>query len=228
MQRFCLAEPVKLSKRSAVFLYNPRINMNTIDAICARRAVKSYDPTHHMSGEEVTELLSLTLLSPTAFNIQHWRFVVVDEPVLRQQIRQVAWNQAQVTDASLLVILCADLKAWEKGPDRYWRNASAEVQAFMLPTIDQYYRGKEQIQRDEAMRSCGIAAQTLMLAAKSLDYDSCPMDGFDSAAVARLIRLPEDHVIAMFVAIGKRTQDAWPRPGQLSLDEVVISNRFGG
>ncbi len=202
--------------------------MNTIDAICARRAVKSYDPTHHMSEEEVTELLSLTLLSPTAFNIQHWRFVVVDEPVLRQQIRQVAWNQAQVTDASLLVILCADLKAWEKSPDRYWRNASAEVQAFMLPTIDQYYRGKEQIQRDEAMRSCGIAAQTLMLAAKSLGYDSCPMDGFDSAAVARLICLPEDYVIAMFVAIGKRTQDAWPRPGQLLLDEVVISNRFGG
>ncbi len=202
--------------------------MNTIDTIRARRAVKSYDPTHRMLGEEVTELLSLTLLSPTAFNIQHWRFVVVDEPALRQQIRQVAWNQAQVTDASLLVILCADLKAWEKSPDRYWRNASAEVQAFMLPTIDQYYRGKEQIQRDEAMRSCGIAAQTLMLAAKSLGYDSCPMDGFDSAAVARLICLPEDYVIAMFVAIGKRTQDAWPRPGQLLLDEVVISNRFGG
>lgn len=201
--------------------------MNTIDAIRARRAVKSYDPTHRMSGEEVTELLSLTLLSPTAFNLQHWRFVVVDEPALRQQIRQVAWDQAQITDASLLVILCADLKAWENTPDRYWRNAPAEVQAFMLPAIDQYYRGKEQTQRDEAMRSCGIAAQTLMLAAKSLGYDSCPMDGFDSTAVSQLINLPEDHVIAMFVAIGKRTQDAWPRSGQLSLDEVVISNSFG-
>lgn len=201
--------------------------MNTIDTIRARRAVKSYDPAHHMSNEEVAELLSLALLSPTAFNIQHWRFVVVDEPALRQQIRQVAWDQAQVTDASLLLILCADLKAWEKCPERYWRNASAEVQAFMLPAIDQYYRGKEQTQRDEAMRSCGIAAQTLMLAAKSLGYDSCPMDGFDSAAVSQLIHLPEDHVIALFVAIGKRTQDAWPRAGQLSLDEVVISNRFG-
>ena len=201
--------------------------MNTIDAIRARRAVKSYDPTYRISGEEVTELLSLALLSPTAFNLQHWRFVVVNEPALRQQIRQVAWNQAQVTDASLLVILCADLKAWDKNPARYWRNASAEVQAFVLPAIDRYYRDKEQVQRDEAMRSCGIAAQTLMLAAKSLGYDSCPMDGFDYAAVGRLIHLPEDHVIAMFVAIGKRTQDVWPRPGQLSLDEVMINNRFG-
>ena len=66
----------------------------------------------------------------------------------------------------------------------------------MLPAIDNYYRGKEQVQRDEAMRSCGITAQTLMLAAKSMGYDSCPMDGFDFERVAELIRLPADHVIA--------------------------------
>ncbi len=94
----------------------------------------------------------------------------------------------------------------------------------MLPAIDSYYRGKDQVQRDEAMRSCGIAAQTLMLAAKSLGYDSCPMDGFDFDGVARLNNLPDDHVIAMFVAIGKGTKAAWP--GQLGLDEVVMSDGF--
>jgi nitroreductase len=76
------------------------------------------------------------------------------------------------------------------------------------------------------MRSCGIAAQTLMLAAKAMGYDSCPMDGFDFEQVAKLIQLPDDHVIAMFVAIGKATQEAQPRAGQLSLDEVVIENSF--
>jgi len=95
------------------------------------------------------------------------------------------------------------------------------------PAIDDYYRGKEQVQRDEAMRSCGIVAQTLILAAKSMGYDSCPMDGFDFDKVAELIQLPDDHVIAMFVAIGKGTKEPWPRPGQLSLDEVVIKNSFG-
>jgi nitroreductase len=76
------------------------------------------------------------------------------------------------------------------------------------------------------MRSCGIAAQTLLLAATSMGYESCPMDGFDFDKVGELIKLPEDHVIAMFVAIGKRTIDAWPRPGQLALNEVVIENMF--
>ena len=200
--------------------------MRTEDAIRSRRSVKDFDANHSMAEAEVNELLSLAVLSPTAFNIQNWRFVVVTDKALRKQIREVAWDQAQVTDTSLFIVLCADLKAWEKQPGRYWRNAQKEIQAFMLPAIDAYYRGKDQVQRDEAMRSCGIAAQTLMLAAKSMGYDSCPMDGFDFEKVAELIKLPDDHVIAMFVAIGKGTKEAWPRPGQLDLDEVIIKNSF--
>ena len=200
--------------------------MRTIDAIRTRRAVKQYDPDHCMSETEVNELLSLAVLSPTAFNIQNWRFVVITDQELKQQIREVAWDQSQVTDSSLFIVLCADLKSWEKQPERYWINAPQEVQEFILPAIDNYYRGKDQVQRDEAMRSCGIAAQTLMLAATALGYQSCPMDGFDFEKVAKLIRLPDDHVIALFVAIGKGTQEANPRGGQLDLDHVVVKNTF--
>lgn len=200
--------------------------MNTQDAIRSRRAVKHFDAAHVMPEEEKDSILSLAMLSPTAYNIQNWRFVTVDDRRLRDKIRQAAWDQSQVTEASLLVILCADLHAWNKRPQRYWRNAPQEVQQFMLPAIDDYYRDKTQVQRDEAMRSCGIAAQTLMLAAKSMGYDSCPMDGFDFEGVAQLINLPADHVIAMFVAIGKSTQEAWPRAGQLEPADVVIENSF--
>ncbi len=200
--------------------------MKVNEVIKARRAVKHYDSAHTMSEEEVKELFGLAILSPTAFNIQNWRFVLVSDPELRKQIREVAWDQAQVTDASVLVVLCADLKSWEKEPERYWRNAPKETQDFLLPAIDNYYRGKDQVQRDEAMRSCGMAAQTLMLAAKSMGYDSCPMDGFDFDEVGKLINLPSDHVVTMFVVIGKPKEDAHPRGGQLVLDEVVIKNRF--
>ncbi len=200
--------------------------MHTKEAIKSRRSVKCYDVDHQMTGSEITELMSLAVLSPTAFNIQNWRFVIVKDPELRKAIRKVSWDQAQVTDSSLLVILCADLKAWERSPERYWKYAPEPVQAFMLPAIDNYYRGKEQKQRDEAMRSCGIAAQTLMLAAKSLGYESCPMDGFDFSEVAKLINLPAHHVITMFVTIGKALTPAAPRGGQLALDEIVIYNAF--
>ncbi len=200
--------------------------METKEAIKLRRSVKQYETSFKIPAEEITELLTLASLSPTAFNIQHWRFVLVEDPDLRNEIRKVAWDQAQVTNSSLLIILCANLKAWEKSPDRYWKNAPEAVQNFILPAIDGYYRDKKQIQRDEAMRSCGIAAQTLMLAAKSMGYDSCPMDGFDFPAVAQLINLPDDHVISMFVAIGKGLNEASPRAGQLTFDEIVIQNSF--
>ncbi|VAW99286.1 Oxygen-insensitive NAD(P)H nitroreductase / Dihydropteridine reductase [hydrothermal vent metagenome] len=200
--------------------------MNTREAIINRRAIKEFDPEHVMEAGEEKELLSLAMLSPTAFNIQNWRFVVVKDMALREQIREAAWGQSQVTDCSLFIVVCADLKSWEKGPARYWHKAPQEVQDFMLPAIDSYYRGKDEVQRDEAFRSCGIAAQTLMLAAKDMDYDSCPMDGFDFEKVAQLIRLPDDHVISMFVAIGKGTKAAWPRPGQLDRGEVVIQDGF--
>jgi nitroreductase len=200
--------------------------MQVKEAIEQRRAVKHYDATHRMRDDEIEQLMSLAQLSPTAFNIQNWRFVLARDPELRKQIRAVSWDQAQVTDASLLVVLTADLKSWEKEPGRYWKNTPQPVQDFLVPAIGQYYNGREQVQRDEAMRSCGMAAMTLMLAAKEMGYDSCPMDGFDFDAVGGLINLPPDHVVAMFVAIGKGVKEAWPRGGQLPLDEVILTNQF--
>ena len=200
--------------------------LNTKEAIETRRAVKHFDPEHEMTEDEIGELLSLAMRSPSAFNIQHSRFLLVRDPELRKEIRAASWDQAQVTDSSLLIVLCADLKAWERDPRRYWQNAPQEVQDFMVTAIDGYYRGRDQAQRDEALRSGGIVAQTLMLAAKAMGYDSCPMDGFDFDEVGKLINLPEDHLIVMFVVVGKRTQDARPRGGQLSMEEVVITDRF--
>lgn len=200
--------------------------MNVEQAIRERRAAKLYDPQHRMTEGEVSKLMSLAMLSPTAFNIQNWRFVLVRDVALRQEIRQVSWDQAQVTDASLLIVLTADLNAWEKQPERYWRNAPKPVQDYLIPAIRQYYNGREQVQRDEAMRSCGMAAMTIMLAAREMGYDTCPMDGFDFDAVAKLLNLPADHTPAMFVVVGKALRPAQVRGGQLAMDEVVIHDRF--
>ena len=200
--------------------------MNVTTAIETRRSIKSYDANHKMTQAEIDKLLSLAMLSPTAFNIQHWRFVVVQDATLREQIQAVSWNQAQVTEASLLIVLVADTQAWAKQPERYWKDAPQPVQDFLVPAIKQYYEGNPQVQRDEVMRSCGMAAMTLMLAAKEMGYDTCPMDGFDFDAVSKLLNLPADHMPTMFVTVGKATKEAWPRGGQLSMDEVVIQNKF--
>lgn len=200
--------------------------MDVFEAINSRRSVKHYDPNHEMSEEEIEKLLTAAIQSPTSFNIQHWRFVVVRDPELRKQIRANGNDQAQMTDASLLILMTGDVKAWQKEPQRYWRNAPQEVADLLVNWMGPFHEGKEQLQRDEAQRSIGMAMQTLMLAAKGMGYDSCPMIGFDHEAVAELINLPSDHCIGPMVAIGKKTQEVWPKPGQLSLEEVTITNTF--
>jgi len=200
--------------------------MDTFDAIKERRSVKHYDINHKFTDDEVNQLLSLAVLSPTSFNMQNWRFVVVKDSEARKQIRAAAWDQAQVTDASLLIVLCADLKAWKNNPEQYWVNAPKETQDFLVSAMGPFYEGKDELQRDEAMRSCGIVAQTIMLAAKSMGYDSNPMIGFDPEKVSGIVKLPENHIISMLIAVGKQTKPAMPRGGQLPLDKVVFTDRF--
>ena len=172
-------------------------------------------------------LLEAAILSPTSFNMQNWRFVWVRNETKRQAIRAAAWNQAQVTDASALLVLCADLQAHARDPQRYWQDAPEVVREMIVPMIGQFYEKQPQLQRDEAMRSVGIASQTIMLAARAMGYDSNPMIGFDPQRVAMVIDLPNDHVIGLMLAIGKAVKPAMPRGGQLPLDDVLYVDGFG-
>ncbi|APD47378.1 MULTISPECIES: nitroreductase family protein [Synechococcaceae] len=201
--------------------------MDVIDAIDARRAVKHFDPDHRLSAAEERRLLEITIQAPSSFNIQHWRFVILRDPALRARIRRDYGNdQAQITDASLLVLFTADLKAWSKQPERYWANAPQPVADLLVGWMGPFHEGREWLQRDEAQRSIGLAMQTLMLAATGLGYQSCPMIGFEIEKLAELIHLPEDHVMGPMVAIGKGTQDPLPKPGQLALETLVVDNGF--
>ncbi|MCZ6875158.1 MAG: nitroreductase family protein [bacterium] len=216
--------------------------MDAFEAIYTRRSIRYFDSTHQMSDAEVETLLKAAITSPTSFNLQNWRFVVVKDPTLRQEIRHAALDQAKVTEASLLLVLCGDQQAWAKAPARYWSHAPKEVQDTMVALIDGFYRDsghvqmrgvhmqvssdRAQVRRDEVMRSCGIAAQSLMLVAKAVGYDSCAMIGFDADVVANLINLPNDHVIAMMLTIGKQVRPPHNRGAQLTLEDVVVIDHF--
>lgn len=200
--------------------------LDTFNAIEQRRSVKHYDPDHKMTEAEIQKLLELAILSPTSFNMQNWRFVLVEEASLREEIWLASWKQNQVKDASILLVLCADLNAHAKNPERYWANAPEQVSAAIVPMIKNFYKDNASLQRDEAMRSIGIVSQTLMLTAKAMGYDSCPMVGFDPKKVAEIIKLPEDHIIGMLLPIGKAKEPARARGGQLALNEVLVKNNF--
>lgn len=200
--------------------------LDTFSSIEQRRSIKQFDSDYKMPDDEIKKIMSLTLLSPTSFNMQNWRFVIITDKQIQEEICKASWNQSQVKDCSLLVILCADLNAHLKSPERYWKDAPEPARNAIVPMIVKFYTDNLQLQRDEAMRSTGIAGQTIMLAAKAMGYDSCPMVGFDPKKVSEIIKLPSDHVISMMITVGKATQSARGRAGQLPYEEVVLNNTF--
>ncbi|MCL4115588.1 UNVERIFIED_CONTAM: hypothetical protein GTU68_058635 [Idotea baltica] len=179
-----------------------------------------------MSDDEVKKLMEAALQSPTSFNIQNWRFLVVRDKERKQKLREASYFQSQVEEASAVIILAADLAAWEDNPERYWVNAPKDVASQLVNMIGPFYRDNPELQRDEAIRSVGIAGQTIMLAAKAMGYDSCPMIGFTSDHVASIINLPENHVLGLMITVGKALKPAWDKPGQLAYDQVVLEETF--
>ncbi|MDP6303269.1 MAG: nitroreductase family protein [Candidatus Nitrosopelagicus sp.] len=200
--------------------------MDTFDAIKTRRAIKKFDSSYKMTDEQVQSLMKLTLLSPTSYNQQNWRFVTVTDQAVKEKIHVAARNQAQPLDGSLVILLCGNMNAWKDDPMRYWKNHPLEKQEHVKEAMHKKYSDSPQNRRDEAIRSCGFAAQTIMLAAKQMGLDSCPMVGFEYNEMAKIINLPDDHIIVMMIVVGKAASPAAERGGQLSLDEVVFENKF--
>lgn len=200
--------------------------MSVKQALQQRRSVKHFDPAHKMSDDEFKHLIEHAILSPSAFNLQHWRIVRVSDTKQRQAVRQAAYDQPQMTDASEVLVLCMDLKTWDKEPAKYWSHTGPEVADFMVQSITGYYQENHQAQRDEGMRSCSILSMALMLMAQEMGYDSCPMDGFDFKQVGDIINMPQDHEICLILTIGKALADPHPKGGQLALDDVVLTDRF--
>lgn len=97
--------------------------MDVLEAIRTRRSIKQYDSDYVMEEQDFQRLMEHVILSPTSYNIQHWRFVRVVDPLMRKKAREIAWGQQQVEDASELVIFCGQIDAWNDQPERYFRNA---------------------------------------------------------------------------------------------------------
>ena len=175
--------------------------MQLQDAIRQRRSTKSYDPDRAVDDATLRELFELVLRTPSSFNLQHWRFVVVRDAERRQELMAASWGQPHVGQAPVDVIVCAKLAAHE---DARAGNSHApeEVLAKLLPMIDGIYANNPQLQRDEAVRSGALAAMTLMLVAESMGMRTCPMIGFDPKKVSAIVGLDEGTFPVMLVTLG--------------------------
>ena len=192
-----------------------------------RRSVKHYDPSYRLSDEDLRRLFSTVILSPSSFNLQHWRFVVVRDLERKKALRKAAYDQEQVEKASAVILVAARLAAHEDA-DRIYRDVPEKVRSAMLPMIRGFYEGRPDLQRDEAIRSASLAAMTLMFAAQNQGLATGPMIGFDPEAVSSLLGLEPGHIPVMLVVIGKPVGEMRSRGSRLPLPEVVKLESWTG
>ncbi|AEI38993.1 nitroreductase family protein [Paenibacillus mucilaginosus] len=194
------------------------------EAILSRHSVRKYERDVVIPQAELDEILSLAHSAPSSWNLQHWRFLVIQEQANKDRLLPIAFNQQQVSDASVVVVVLGDLEANLIAPKIY-ESATPEIRDMMVGQINGAYENNPAVARDEAIRNASLAAMQLMLAARAKGYDTVPMGGYNPQALIQEFKIPARYVPVMLLPIGKAASPARATE-RLPLDNVVINESF--
>jgi len=157
--------------------------MNNIETLLLqshrdRFACKTFDASRSIPDETLETLLEIARLSPSSIGLEPWKFVVVTDPIVRQRLKPACWNQNQITDASVLIVILARTKESLLG-DGYVK-AHYERRG-MPPEWFVKFVSERPDPLEWAKKQTYIALGNIMSSAKMLGIDSCPIEGFDSS-----------------------------------------------
>ncbi len=200
--------------------------MDALTALKARISANKFDTSRSLSEAEIKELVAYATEAPSAYNIQHWRFVAVTEADAKERLKSVAYNQQKVADAPVVFIILGDLRGYEKMPQIVEQTVAAgilpaEKAEGWVKMAQGSYLKDPVLARDEAIRSGAMAAMALMIAAQAKGLVSGPMIGFDPEGVKREFRISDRYVPVMLLPVGYAAPGNWPRKPRLGVDEVL-------
>jgi nitroreductase len=188
----------------------------TIDRLSWRYATKQFDPTKQISIENWHALEQSLVLTPSSFGLQPWKFLVVRNPTLRQQLVENSWGQKQVAEASHLVVFAIKKNLDAAYVDRYVARM-AEVQQVPIDSLQGFgnvvkgFIDKPPYPLDVdawSTRQAYIALGQLMTTAAMLAIDTCPIEGFVPSKYDELLGLTAQGYASVVVcAVGYRAAD---------------------
>ncbi|ASZ14087.1 NAD(P)H-dependent oxidoreductase [Chitinophaga pendula] len=189
--------------------------MQLIDHLKWRYATKKFDPSSKIPAADLQQLQEAIQLSASSFGLQLYKVLLISDPVLREALRAVSWGQAQITDASHLVVFCHYTQVDDTHVDEYLQLTSRMQSVDIGLLADYGTLMKNMIARQSiterhqwTARQTYLALGTLLAACAELRIDACPMEGFDAAAYDRILGLTEQGLHATVIAtIGYRSGD---------------------
>lgn len=181
------------------------------DAAERRRSIRAFDPAP-VPHADLDAIFESVLRAPSAFNVQPWRFVVVESPAIKQDLASAANGQRQVLSAPATIVLYTDMAdTLATIEETAHPGMDADKRAAAAATVRKIYGAMPEADREAWAYAQGhIALGYLLLAAESHGYQTSPMAGFDAEAVKRLLGLPAHVRVPALVAIGRGAEEGFP------------------
>jgi nitroreductase len=191
--------------------------MELIQQLNWRYATKKMNPAKKVAEDKVARILEAIRLTATSSGLQPYEIIVVTNEKVREQIKQIAWNQAQITDGSHLLVFAAwddytaerinmmfDLTNAERG---FTSEAGENYRKMLLGSYPQ--RGGE-INFAHAARQAYIGLGTALIAAANEEVDSTPIEGFDANALDEILNLRARGLRSVVILpLGYREEGDW-------------------
>ena len=206
-----------------------------VETLAWRYATKRFDPSKDIDAKTWEALEESLVLTPSSYGLQPWKFLVVSDPGLRARLKEQAWGQGQVTDASRFVVFTHRTDLTESDVDRLITR-TAEVRGVAPESLTGYRQmmlgnlvngPKRATIGDWTARQAYIALGQLMTAAAALGVDATPMEGLDPKAFDQILGLEgSGYATVMACAVGYRAEDdAYAKLPKVRFakDELVVN-----
>lgn len=205
----------------------------TTEALMWRYATKKFDTSKKLTDETLNQILESGRLSPSSFGLQPWKFILVENQELRTKLREAGYDQAQITDASHIVVFAYKKNLEESDVDNYIQS-TADIQnttpealsgfkAYIMSTISAKPADIIKIWNSRQVYiPLGIMLETSAL----LEVDTCPMEGFENLKFDEILGLNEiGYSSVAIIALGYRDEsDESPKreKSRFKMEEVII------
>ncbi len=197
-----------------------------------RRTTPSFDGSP-VPAEDLRRIIEAGLAAPSGYNVQPWRFVVVQSEDQKRKLRAACFNQAKVEEASVVIACCGDADGWRRDADDIIRmglsGGMPESYAAQLKSYVQSYLSS--LNRDQMHgwlnKQVSIAAAFMLLTAESLGYDTAPMEGFEQERMHEILRLPLSYWVVSLLAIGRLKGSDKYDGGRFGLAHTTFAEEFG-
>jgi nitroreductase len=201
-------------------------------AIRERRATPSFDGLPIPSAD-LLKILDAGLHAPSGHNIQPWRFVVVQSHEQKKRLREAAYNQGKVEEASAVIVACGDADGWRKDlelmlqqglaggmPESYADQARERVPKYLSSFNSMQMKGW-------LNKMVMIAVTHMLLMAEVMGYDTAPMEGFEQEKVHEVLRLPLSYHVVALLGIGHLKGGDKYDGGRFEMGHTVFGEEFG-